>query len=361
MSAIATVLAAMGHTVTGSDLRRSPVTDRLASQGIVVAIGHRAEQVGEADLVTASPAVAPDNPELAGRPGPGGCRWCAGPTMLAAIAAARRCLAVAGTHGKTTTASMLSLMLVEAGLRPSFLIGADVGEVGTNAVWDEGEWLVLEADESYGTFEALSAEIALLTNVEPDHLDHYRTFEALTDAFGRSWPSHRDLGRGGRRPGGCRAGPPPRGPERRPGRRRRLAHDRPGHRPQRGGLRPGRTGRAARPPDPGGARPAQRPQRRGLAAVGRPGGRGALRRRGRGPGPLRRGPPALRIPRRGRWGDLRRRLRPPAERGARRAGHGAGWGLGPGGLRLPAPPLHPHRCPGRRPSARPSTTRTWWW
>ena len=104
--------------------------------------------------------------------------------MLAAIAAARRCLAVAGTHGKTTTCSMLSLMLVEAGLRPSFLIGADVDEIGTNAVWDRGEWLVLEADESYGTFTALAPEMAVVTNVEADHLDHYGTFDALSEAFG---------------------------------------------------------------------------------------------------------------------------------------------------------------------------------
>ncbi len=155
MSAIATVLSAMGHTVTGSDLRGSPVVDRLVAQGVAVSIGHRADQVGAADLVTSSPAVAADNPELA-EAARRGLPVVRRAEMLAAIAAARRCLAVAGTHGKTTTCSMLSLMLVEAGLRPSFLIGADVGEMGTNAVWDRGEWLVLEADESYGTFTALA-------------------------------------------------------------------------------------------------------------------------------------------------------------------------------------------------------------
>ncbi|MGH8981065.1 MAG: UDP-N-acetylmuramate--L-alanine ligase, partial [Acidimicrobiales bacterium] len=103
--------------------------------------------------------------------------------MLGAIAASRRCIAIAGTHGKTTTASMLSLILVEARLRPSYLIGADVNETGTNAVWDDGEWLVMEADESYGSFADLSADIAVVTNVEPDHLDHYGTFESLTGAF----------------------------------------------------------------------------------------------------------------------------------------------------------------------------------
>ena len=90
---------------------------------------------------------------------------------------------MAGTHGKTTTASMLSLILVEAGLRPSFVIGADVNEIGTNAVWDSGEWLVVEADESYGTFQAIRPDLAVLTNVEPDHLDYYGTFAALREAF----------------------------------------------------------------------------------------------------------------------------------------------------------------------------------
>ena len=102
---------------------------------------------------------------------------------LAAICATRRCLAVAGTKGKTTTASMLSLMLIEAGLHPSFLIGADVNEIGTNAVWDGGDWLVVEADESYGTFKALRPDLAVLTSVEADHLDHYGTFAHLRAAF----------------------------------------------------------------------------------------------------------------------------------------------------------------------------------
>jgi UDP-N-acetylmuramate--alanine ligase len=183
MSAIARVLASMGHRVTGSDLKASAVMGRLVSQGVEVAVGHRAEQVGDADMVTYSPAVGPDNPELAeaARRGVPVVRRA---QMLAAIAGTRRCLAVAGTHGKTTTCSMLSLMLVEAGFRPSFLIGADVNEIGSNAVWDVGEWLVLEADESYGTFLELRPEIAVLTNVEPDHLDHYGTFAALRDAFG---------------------------------------------------------------------------------------------------------------------------------------------------------------------------------
>jgi UDP-N-acetylmuramate--alanine ligase len=103
----------------------------------------------------------------------------------AAVAACRRCVAVSGTHGKTTTTSMLALILVEAGLRPSFLIGGDINEIGTNAVWDTGAWLVIEADESDGTFLALDPEVAVVTNVEPDHLDFYGGFAQLVAAFDR--------------------------------------------------------------------------------------------------------------------------------------------------------------------------------
>ncbi len=184
MSAIATVLAGMGHEVSGSDLKASPATDRLRAAGIVVFIGHAADQVSGSDLVTYSPAVGEDNVELAEarrRQIPVAHRS----SVLAAIAGSRRCVAVAGTHGKTTTASMLSLVLGEAGLRPSYLVGADVNETGANAVWDEGEWLVMEADESYGSFGSLRSDIAIVTNVEPDHLDHYGTFDSLADAFAR--------------------------------------------------------------------------------------------------------------------------------------------------------------------------------
>ncbi len=184
MSAIAAVLAGMGHRVTGSDLKTSPVTDRLVAEGVEVMVGHSPAHVLGADAVTFSPAVAADNVELVearrrhlsvlGRP-----------EVLGALAATKRCLAVAGTHGKTTTSSMLALVLVHAGLRPSFLIGADINEMGTNAVWDEGEWLVLEADESFGAFARLRPEVAVLTSVEADHLDHYGSLDALAEAFGR--------------------------------------------------------------------------------------------------------------------------------------------------------------------------------
>ena len=184
MSAIASVLAAMGHRVTGSDLKASPTTERLAASGVVVWIGHDAAHVGDAELVTISTAIAATNPEVV-EARRRGVRVLSRAEATAAVAASRRCVAVSGTHGKTTTTSMLALILVEAGLRPSFLIGGDVNEIGTNAVWDTGAWLVIEADESDGTFLALDPEVAVVTNVEPDHLDFYGGFPTLVAAFDR--------------------------------------------------------------------------------------------------------------------------------------------------------------------------------
>jgi UDP-N-acetylmuramate--alanine ligase len=184
MSAIASVLAAMGHTVTGSDLKSSPTTQRLAAAGVEVSIGHDPTHVGRAQLVMISTAIAATNPEVveARRLG---IDVLTRAEATAAVAACRRCVAVSGTHGKTTTTSMLALILVEAGMRPSFLIGGDINEIGTNAVWDTGEWLVIEADESDGTFLALDPEVAVVTNVEPDHLDFYGGFDQLVAAFDR--------------------------------------------------------------------------------------------------------------------------------------------------------------------------------
>ena len=195
MSAIATVLHAMGHRVSGSDLRASGVTERLRSLGIEVAIGHEAAHVADADLLTRSTAVGPDNPEVV-EARRRGLPVLSRAETLAGIAARRRCIAVAGTHGKTTTASMLALILVESGLRPSFLIGGEVNEIGTNAVWDSGDWIVVEADESDGTFLHLVPDIAVVTNIEADHLDHYGSFDAVRTAFAEFLASarHRVVG-----------------------------------------------------------------------------------------------------------------------------------------------------------------------
>lgn len=184
MSAIATVLAGMGHRVTGSDLKHSVGLERLRALGVDVVVGHDAGNVGDADVVTRSTAVPARNPEVVaaaerGLPVLTRCQ------VLAAIVATRRTVAVAGTHGKTTTSSMLALVLVEAGLRPSFIIGGEVNQFGTGAAWDDGQWLVVEADESDGTFLQLAPEVAVVTSVEPDHLEHYGGFDALKGAFAR--------------------------------------------------------------------------------------------------------------------------------------------------------------------------------
>jgi UDP-N-acetylmuramate--alanine ligase len=182
MSAIAAVLASMGHHVTGSDLKSSPSLERLRARGVEVAIGHRRENVATPDVLTYSTAVPDSNAELdeARRKG---IPVLSRSEMLQAIVALRRTIAIAGTHGKTTTSSMLSLVLVEAGLHPSFLIGGDVNEIGTNAIWDLGEWLVVEADESDGTFLDITPEIGVVTSVEPDHIEHYGSYDGLKEAF----------------------------------------------------------------------------------------------------------------------------------------------------------------------------------
>jgi UDP-N-acetylmuramate--alanine ligase len=182
MSAIAAVLSAMGHVVTGSDIKASRPLERLRALGIEVSIGHRPENVEAADLLTYSTAVPNRNVEVqeALRRG---IPVLSRAAVLAAIAALRRTIAIAGTHGKTTTSSMLALVLAEAGLHPSFIIGGEVNEIGTNATWDQGELLVVEADESDGTFLELSPELGLVTSIEPDHIEHYGSFDALKEAF----------------------------------------------------------------------------------------------------------------------------------------------------------------------------------
>jgi len=183
MSAIALVLARMGHTVSGSDVKNAAVLERLAAAGVEVHVGNRPEHVPiDADAVVYSTAVPLSNPELVTASNLG-IPVLHRSAALAALSATRRTIAVAGSHGKTTTASMLALILRSAGWSPSFVIGGEVNEVGSNAAFGEGEWLVVEADESDGTFLHLAAEVALITNVEPDHLEHYGDFATLVHAF----------------------------------------------------------------------------------------------------------------------------------------------------------------------------------
>jgi len=185
MSAIATVLARMGHRVTGSDLKDSRGVERLRLLGIRADVGHRAENLpADLDAVVVSTAIPRSNPEVRAA-GERGLPVLRRADALRALTATRRTVAVAGSHGKTTTSSMLALILRAAGWQPSFIIGGDLNEVGTNAAYDAGEWFVVEADESDGTFLELASDAAIVTNVEPDHLDHYGGFAELTDAFDR--------------------------------------------------------------------------------------------------------------------------------------------------------------------------------
>src|SRR5262245_29495169 len=182
MSAIASVLAAMGHRVSGSDLKESKALDRLRHQGIRVAVGHDRDHLEDAEVVARSTAIKDENPEIvAAREA--GLPVLRRAEVLTAITRLRRTIAIAGTHGKTTTSSMLAVILAEAGLDPSFIIGGDVNQIGSGAVWAEGEWFVVEADESDGTFVELATDVAVVTNVEPDHHAHYGGFEPLRAAF----------------------------------------------------------------------------------------------------------------------------------------------------------------------------------
>lgn len=183
MGAIASVLAAMGHEVSGSDLKKSIIVERLLAEGLSIAIGHDPSNVAGAELVAISSAIPPHNSELR-EAQLRGIDVLRRMDLLPAIAAQKRTIAVAGTHGKTTTSSMLAMVLNEAELAPSFIIGGDVNEIGSGAVWSDGEWMIIEADESDRTFLSLEPEVAIITNIEADHLETYGGNPvALYDAF----------------------------------------------------------------------------------------------------------------------------------------------------------------------------------
>jgi UDP-N-acetylmuramate--alanine ligase len=182
MNAIATVLRAMGHEVSGSDRQASPVLERLERLGVHTFVGHDAAHVGSAEIVAFSTAVKADNVELleARRRG---VACISRSAILGAICRTRRALAVSGTHGKTTTTAMLAQVLVRAGLDPSYMVGGEMRGAEGGTAWAPGPWLVVEADESDGTFLCLGAEGVVVTSVEPDHLDYYGGEEALAGAF----------------------------------------------------------------------------------------------------------------------------------------------------------------------------------
>ncbi|HET6839533.1 MAG TPA: UDP-N-acetylmuramate--L-alanine ligase [Bradyrhizobium sp.] len=182
MSGIAEVLCNLGYTVHGSDASESANVTRLRDKGIAITVGHKAENVAGADVVVVSTAIKRDNPELLAA------RAQRIPVvrraeMLAELMRLKSCVAIAGTHGKTTTTSMVAALLDAGDLDPTVINGGIINAYGTNARLGAGEWMVVEADESDGTFLKLPADVAIVTNVDPEHLDHFKTFEAVQDAF----------------------------------------------------------------------------------------------------------------------------------------------------------------------------------
>jgi UDP-N-acetylmuramate--alanine ligase len=182
MSGIAEVLANLGYIVQGSDIAENANVKRLRDEGIAVTIGHKAENIDGADVLVVSSAIRRDNPELIAA------RANRLPVvrraeMLAELMRLKRCVAIAGTHGKTTTTSLVATLLDAGHFDPTVINGGIINAYGTNARLGAGDWMVVEADESDGTFLKLPADIAVVTNVDPEHLDHFHTFEAVKDAF----------------------------------------------------------------------------------------------------------------------------------------------------------------------------------
>ena len=182
VSAIAQILHAWGHTVTGSDQHASAMTEKLAALGMRIAIGHAAENVGDAELVVTTSAAQCDNLEIA-EAKRRGTPVIKRAEMVARLMQGRYSIAVAGTHGKTTTSGLIAHMLVEANLDPTYLIGGEVRSLGTNAAPGEGRYIVVEADEYDRAFLSYAPDVAVVTNIEPDHLDIYGTVEELERTF----------------------------------------------------------------------------------------------------------------------------------------------------------------------------------
>ncbi|WP_269580899.1 UDP-N-acetylmuramate--L-alanine ligase [Roseibium sp. Sym1] len=182
MSGIAEVLKTLGYEVQGSDMAENANVQRLRAHGIKVTVGHAAENLGDAEVLVVSSAIKKDNPELVAA------RERLIPVvrraeMLAELMRFKQAIAVGGTHGKTTTTSMVAALLDAGGLDPTVINGGIINSYGTNARMGEGDWMVVEADESDGTFIKLPADIAIVTNIDPEHLDHYGDFAGVRAAF----------------------------------------------------------------------------------------------------------------------------------------------------------------------------------
>ena len=182
MSGIAEVLLTMGYTVQGSDSRESDITRRLVKLGATIQIGQRAENLEGAEVVVISSAIKPGNPELdeARRKGLPVVRRA---EMLAELMRLRSNVAIAGTHGKTTTTTMVATLLDAGNFDPTVVNGGIIHRYNSNARIGQGEWMVVEADESDGTFNRLPATIAIVTNIDPEHMEHWGTIEALRKGF----------------------------------------------------------------------------------------------------------------------------------------------------------------------------------
>ena len=184
MSGIAEVMLNLGYQVQGSDIRANPNVERLEGLGARVAIGHAAENVTGAGAIVVSSAIKPDNPELVAA------RAKKIPVvrraeMLAELMRLKFAVAVGGTHGKTTTTSLVSVLMDAAGVDPTVINGGIISAYGSNAKVGLGDWMAVEADESDGSFLKLRSTVAIVTNIDPEHMEHYGSFDTLRDAFFR--------------------------------------------------------------------------------------------------------------------------------------------------------------------------------
>ncbi len=182
MSGIAEVMNNLGYTVQGSDIAEGYVVEGLRQRGIKVMIGHAAANIGDAAVVVTSTAVKRDNPEVVAAL-EGRIPVVRRAEMLAELMRLKRTVAVAGTHGKTTTTSMIAALLDAGGVDPTVINGGIINSYGSNARLGASEWMVVEADESDGSFLRLDGTIAVVTNIDPEHLDHYGSFDRVKDAF----------------------------------------------------------------------------------------------------------------------------------------------------------------------------------
>jgi UDP-N-acetylmuramate--alanine ligase len=182
MSGIAEILHNLGYKVQGSDLSDNANVKRLRDKGIIISIGHKAENVAGANVVVVSSAVKKDNPEIVAAHG-AYLPIVRRAEMLGELMRLKWAVAVGGTHGKTTTTSMVASLFEAAGLDPTVINGGIINAYGTNARLGSGEWMVVESDESDGSFIKLPATVAVVTNMDPEHMDHYHDFEAVRRAY----------------------------------------------------------------------------------------------------------------------------------------------------------------------------------